>query len=110
MIDSGRSTSPGMSVTLARSTIWPIAWTCAAGSINTGLSARSTRIRATCEPISPAPITNVGMSLLFRSCESGLPNDLAPAYHFRVDETLQFCRRPVGRRDHAQVADLLLDV
>ena len=50
---------PGISVTLSRSTIWPIASRCAATSIRTGFSPRSTRMRPTCEPISPAPITNV---------------------------------------------------
>ena len=56
---SGRMMSPGISVTLARSTIWPMALGCAAWSISTGFSPRSARMRATCEPIRPAPITNV---------------------------------------------------
>jgi len=53
-MDSGRSTSPWIWVTLSKSTIWPIACVCAATSISTGFSPRST-----CDPISPAPMTSV---------------------------------------------------
>src|SRR5919197_3365727 len=63
---SGCRTSPSTRITFSTSTICESARACGARSMSTGRSPCSTRMRATCEPTRPAPMTRTAIGRMLR--------------------------------------------